>query len=42
MKVTMADADRVKTVEVSKNGQLYVGKDLAGQTVRFAVEVVDE
>jgi len=38
----MADADRVKTVEVSKNGQLYAGKDLAGKTVRFAVEVVEE
>lgn len=41
VRVEMEDADRVKERTVN-NGQVYLGRDLDGKTVKVAVEVVDD
>jgi len=42
MRVTLDDAIKARETEVPDSGQVSVGKDLAGETVRVAVEIVDE
>jgi hypothetical protein len=40
--VIIDDAERLVTKDVPESGQVYVGDDLAGSTVRVAIEVVEE
>lgn len=39
---TVFDADEVVEQDVNGNGQVYLGRDLAGKTVRIAYATVDE
>lgn len=39
---TTVDADEVVQKEVNSNGQVYLGRNLGGKTVRVAYEVIDE
>jgi len=41
MEITLENADRSRTLEVSESGQVSIGRDLAGKKVRVAVEIVD-
>jgi hypothetical protein len=38
---TVFDAEEVVEKDVNANGQVYLGRDLGGETVRVAYEVVD-
>lgn len=38
---TVFDAEEVVRKDVNTNGQVYLGRDLGGKTVRVAYEVVD-
>lgn len=39
---TLFDADEVLIKDVNANGQVYLGRELDGKTVRIAYEIVDE
>ncbi len=39
---TVFDAEEVVKKDVNSNGQVYLGRDLDGETVRIAYEIVDE
>jgi len=39
---TTIDAEELVKKTVNANGQIYLGRDLEGQTLRVAYEVVDE
>jgi len=41
-RVIIEDAERLVTKDVPESGQVYVGDDLAGSTIRLAIEVVEE
>jgi hypothetical protein len=36
------DPDKLGTATVQENGMLYVGRDLAGEDVHFAVALADD
>jgi len=38
---TVFDAEEVVKKDVNANGQVYIGRNLGGETVRVAYEVVD-
>ena len=39
---TVFDAEEVVKKEVNANGQVYLGRNLGGKTIRVAYEVVDD
>lgn len=36
------DAEEIIQKQVNSNGQIYLGRDLAGKTVKVAYEIVDD
>lgn len=40
--VTTIDAEEIVKKTVNSNGQIYLGRDLEGETLRIAYEIVDE
>lgn len=39
---TTLDAEEIVQKTVNSNGQIYLGRDLAGGTVKVAYEIVDD
>jgi hypothetical protein len=39
---TTLDAEEIIQKQVNSNGQIYLGRDLAGKTVKVAYEIVDD
>lgn len=39
---TVLDAEEVLRKQVNGAGQVYIGRDLSGKTVRVAYEIVDD
>lgn len=41
-RITFDPPERTDTKKVDQGGQIYIGKDLAGEQVRYAIEIVDD
>lgn len=39
---TTIDAEEIVKKTVNSNGQIYLGRDLEGETLRIAYEIIDE
>lgn len=39
---TTLDAEEIIQKEVNSNGQIYLGRNLSGKTVKVAYEIVDD